>query len=330
MKAMKNLALAACAALTVNIAWTQNLVPNPGFEEVDFCVTKEIIDDNNIEAATGWTFANTGTSNHYHPCHSANVAQFGTPTNFQGYQVPLGGDAYAGIVTMGDTVPFGGTYREYIQVQLTSPLIQGHNYHIGFYCNLSDVSALAADRIGMFLSSDAVSAEGTGHIDAIPQLEHTEFVSDSVEWTEVSGFFVATGGEQFVTIGNFRNAQDTDYNTLDPFDFIPSSYYYIDDVFVVDSTEIPNHVYEQELKVHVFPNPVEGKLFIEGLDEDSKILLFNSRSELVMEMVARKDAMLDTSTLDQGMYILKISNSKGLITRRVIVEKMSELKTVQF
>lgn len=60
--------------------------------------------------------------------HSCNGGYAGVPSNWQGYQVPHTGNAYAGIIVYGEL----DGYREYIGIELTEPTIINQTYHICF------------------------------------------------------------------------------------------------------------------------------------------------------------------------------------------------------
>src|SRR5690606_35185873 len=56
------------------------------------------------------------------------------------------------------------------------------------------------------------------------------FFSDTVAWVEVFDYYMAQGGESYITVGNFFGDGDTDFSPgCTPPMF---SYYYIDDVYV--------------------------------------------------------------------------------------------------
>jgi outer membrane protein OmpA-like peptidoglycan-associated protein len=58
-------------------------------------------------------------------------------------------------------------------------------------------------------------------------------LTDTKNWQCVTGTFVAEGGEQFITIGNFNTAERSGYVEPDSLTrLLPGAYYYIDDIFV--------------------------------------------------------------------------------------------------
>ena len=71
----------------------------------------------------------------------------------------------------------------------------------------------------------------------LPQVEPAfhNFISDTVNWTEIKGIYTANGGENYITIGNFFSYSNTDtlyVGGRNPFD--KDIYYYIDDVSLVE------------------------------------------------------------------------------------------------
>ena len=98
----------------------------------------------------------------------------------------------------------------------------------------------AGQRIGLgaYLSaSPPTNGGGSGPINAIPQVANPlgNILTDTVNWGVIVGTFVAVGGEEFITIGNFYDDSNTvllNTTTGGP-QTIPYPYYWIDNVEVV-------------------------------------------------------------------------------------------------
>jgi hypothetical protein len=203
-----------------------NLVPNPGFETISSCPTSF----SQLSLATPWDVPTTGTSDCYNTCvtgwppfpvPSVPVCPFG-------YQVPHSGNGYAGII-----VRNANDYHEYLEVPLTSPLAGGTTYLVKFYVNLGDTCAWAIDRLGAYFSVGPVGPFGFNTtLNLTPQVESpvNVFLSDTLNWTLVSGTFVASGGEDHMTIGNFHD--DASTNAIPTGNFWPGANYFVDDVSV--------------------------------------------------------------------------------------------------
>lgn len=208
----------------------QNLVPNPGFETYTICPSFL----SEIELATPWISATEATPDYFNSCASTFLID--VPTNFGGYQPSLNGGAYAGCYFKGP--PF---YREYLQVALSEPLEEGTCYHVGFFINLMN-QCCGVNQAGLYISEVAPTSVGTMVLPFEPQITGDGgYYSDTVAWVEISGFYPAQGGEQYITIGNFEGDSETSYDPMCTFSN-PFSYYYIDSVYVIEegpTSELP-------------------------------------------------------------------------------------------
>ena len=61
--------------------------------------------------------------------------------------------------------------------------------------------------------------------------------------------------------------------------------------------------------VNVYPNPVETSLYFSGLNEISRVTLYDLTGKLYLE--ATTNSSLDLSSLKKGIYILKLDNTKS-------------------
>jgi hypothetical protein len=120
--------------------------------------------------------------------------------------MPKHGSAYGGFIAYDDSEE----YREYLQVQLTSPLLAGEEYKVSVWVSLADLSAYAIDSIGIHFRDSAVAESGYAPLPLTPQVVTTPGVplTNTTGWTLVSGRFTADGGEEYMIIGNFLSDQD--------------------------------------------------------------------------------------------------------------------------
>lgn len=216
---------------------TQNLVSNPNFNEYTLCPS--------LPAQTTylehWKAPTDGTPDFFHACSTGGWV--GTPNNYTGSEQPYKDSGYAGLATYYrfflDTV----IHTEYIQTRLKQPLISGELYEVSFMISLCDMSQFTT-HIGVHISSDPISLDSDSSFDIEPTFESTLFHSNSNGWQKVSFCFKALGGEEYLTIGNFRTPAETPKiqirnDTLgDPGWEFQTAYYYIDHVRVVKSFEI--------------------------------------------------------------------------------------------
>lgn len=218
--------------LFITKSYSQNLVPNH-----DFNFHSQCPDDRGLlKRAHPWYSPNYTTTDFSHTCAGANSTT-GIPQNRWGHQAPHSGNGYAGIRTWlqrGNTGT-GINYREYLAVGLTDSLIAGETYLLSFKLSVADKAGFFTDDIGLYVSHDSLPE--TVVIDVEPHLANPQgnFLKEMGSWVELSGNYVAEGGEKFIAIGNFRNDDETtvierDSNSVD--NFLQSTYFYIDDVRV--------------------------------------------------------------------------------------------------
>src|SRR5262245_10909901 len=187
-----------------NAAHGVNLVPNNSFETYTSCPTGF----GQIAVATPWDTPNTGTSDCLNACAPVVFPSVNVPSNEQGFQAALTGVGYAGLIPL-SAAP---DYREYVQAPLTSPLTPGMPYLVKFHVSLADLSLLAIDRIGAYLSVGPVGpVPNYAALPFTPQVESpaNAFLTDATNWTLISGVYVATGGEDHIVIGNFHDDAST-------------------------------------------------------------------------------------------------------------------------
>lgn len=228
----------------LNAQTTDNMVFNPSFEEHLRC--PERIDALGVMTSVeAWWQPTGGSSDYFHPCGGRDC---NVPRNKLGAQAAHSGDAYCGIYCSQEN------YREYLQAELKEPLKAGRRYRISFWVSLADKSPhavatlgalLTADRIGdsawgILMHKEIVALEGdeiqTISTPYTPQMENPSerVLDDAKEWVEVSGEMTASGGERFLTLGNFRSFNHSNVHNRDYANAIlQGAYYYIDDVSVV-------------------------------------------------------------------------------------------------
>jgi outer membrane protein OmpA-like peptidoglycan-associated protein len=212
--------------------WSQNLVPNPGFEEYVKCPGSHMLSRNEF-AIHGWQSPTNGTPDHFHSCSSGEAD---VPVNWAGNSNAHSGKGYAGIYVW----TTGRNYREYLQCELSEPLIAGEKYVLEFYYKLANKSVYAINRMGLMLSQSRVNETQDDVLNRIPVLsieKDTAMTAATGSWEQARMEYVAQGGERYVIIGNFFSNAKTRFTRL-PFRhglnpmLNDKSYYYIDDVLV--------------------------------------------------------------------------------------------------
>lgn len=209
----------------------QNLVLNPGFDAYTVCPTGLSQFNGYVES---WTNPTISSPDYFNACSNPNLN--GVPSNNAGgYQAARSGNAYGGLYAA------SGAYREYMQVKLASPLIIGHKYEVSFYTCLHNKARWATNDLGAYLTTYALSMFGTSLFpgNPIPQVNNVfgNVITDTLNWKQITGNFIAAGGEQYITIGHFNTDALSTYLQVNYGTF--GSYYYIDDVSIIDVTPLP-------------------------------------------------------------------------------------------
>ncbi len=289
-----------------------NLVKNPGFEDTLQCVGG----NSQFQGfAANWR----GTAGDYFNsnCQGYLVE---VPYNVFGYQFPRTGTAYAGIYcTVVDTYYVHENVRDYIQGELTSPLLAGKYYCVSFYANQPNIERYATP-IGYYFSLDSL-AFNQYCLSVQPDYMDTSLLllSDTLNWTLVTDTFLANGGEKYLTIGNFWN--DTTSPILDVYPTAPASnqgsYYFIDDVSVMDCGWSGIASLENPYEINLFPNPSHGNMQLNGnFPFYSQLHVYNLLGEEVTEPVtipkgSQKIPIL--LNLAAGIYTYRIDSESQIL-----------------
>jgi len=221
----------------------ENLVNNPSFEEFNIC-PKGIVGKPEKKLIPYWDVPSKGTPDYFNSCCDGEA---GVPKNFAGKINARTGNAYCGIILRQNftrdnkiTGEKPVIYREYIQAELKTELVQGKKYRIRFYiCNSSN-SRFAVDAIGACITTEKVRINNKEVLDLIPVVENSSghFLSNQHCWVVVEGIYQAQGGEKYLTIGNFYNNYSTNYIMQNGNSKFNYAYYYIDDVSVYEVEEM--------------------------------------------------------------------------------------------
>ncbi|HSH66244.1 MAG TPA: gliding motility-associated C-terminal domain-containing protein [Bacteroidia bacterium] len=212
-----------------------NLVPNFSFENNSACPTGP----DQLANTTDWYSCNAESPDYFNSCQLVPFS-YGIPFTLNGYQQARTGQAFAGIHVFGETP---SPRREYLQVKLNDVLKTDTDYKVTFYVNLANNSSVSITQLGAYFSTNAVSDTGSLPLPFTPQILSPagNYLTDTASWIQISGTYTASGGEQFITIGNFKDDNTTD--TLQLTNAPILSYYFIDDISVTQfdsSPEAPN------------------------------------------------------------------------------------------
>ena len=307
--------------LNIN-ARAQNLVRNGSFEDTDACpvgLDELVFCDYWLPFGT-----NHPSPDYFHSCSSPH--RMGIPNNAFGHQYAKSGQAYAGLIAYltidqenKKNWDLSNNHREFIQTFLTYPLQEGKTYYAEFYVSLVEDCDYAIANLGLLLTKETpeLTWPKIQFEYFEPQIRHDRntVIDDNKSWTKISGTFVAKGGENVLTIGNFDNDQRTrvkknkasKLNNIFRKKFLPKiAYYYIDDVKVlpVDSLdEIPDTtpaiVHKEPLNDEYF-----GMMSVGDKIQLSNIYFEFDKATLLAESFFELNKLYDLLHENQEMEIL--------------------------
>lgn len=216
----------------------QNLIQNYSFEEYLICPENFTAWQANYDFIPQWSYPTKGTPDYFNSCSKLEA---GVPKNFAGFAEAKTGKAYVGIVLLG-TQP---DYREYIQAEITTPLVAGQKYCVSFSYMLAAKSQFTVNQLGLAFSAGKIKQEIQTNLNLKPHVAYnsSNYLKSNFQWDSICGVYTATGGERFIIIGNLENTANT--RAKDVPDVHPRftgkkkeyCYVYIDDVVVRPITE---------------------------------------------------------------------------------------------
>jgi|AntAceMinimDraft_17_1070374.scaffolds.fasta_scaffold22957_2 hypothetical protein len=298
-------------------AFSQNLVPNPSFEDTICCPHYEC----QVSCAMGWN-TYSATPDYCNSCDSP--PNYSVPHNGAGFQYAATGDAYCAFYTYCWVFD---NYREYIGTQLINPLVTGKKYYVSFKVSLADEVYCGTNNIGVLFST-------VPHIDTLPydtisgpinNFAHIYcplVITEKNNWVNISGSFFADSSYKYVILGNFFSDDNTIISTLN----YCNAYYFVDDICVSEDsstcdiqTDIVRYKYN---KINIYPNPTKDKLFIENYS--SKEFIFNIYNHFGVKVKNGKSyhhsyTEIDLSNLQSGIYYIQCFINNNLLTKKFIL-----------
>lgn len=146
------------------------------------------------------------------------------------------GDAMAGIVVHGGRKE----YREYITGELSAPLEAGKTYDFSMALALSGFSGEMINEFGIcFTGQRVLDKKRSGALENLPQLiiDSTSQEKLNGKWLVFHEIYTATGGEKYITIGNFHTDRKTGFRKVNAGKGTPYAYYYLDDISLTPQQE---------------------------------------------------------------------------------------------
>jgi hypothetical protein len=206
-----------------------NLVPNYSFEQYTICPTGD-----RSHMPDFWYKPDRGGGAYFNACSTNGIT--GVPVNIAGnigFQHARTGQAYMGLFFLNGP---NSNSRNYVQIKLIDSLKKNKCYYAEFFVNLINSERLACNNQSILFTNNPIYVDTANFLlilPANPQIQNPFIVTDTLHWVKIAGVFTAQGGEQYLTIGNFKTDIQTSYSTVYPSGVRNSAGYYIEDVTVV-------------------------------------------------------------------------------------------------
>ena len=312
----------------VSVSHGQNLVPNPSFENYINCPNGS----SQIDSCQLWFEPSTGTPDYFNSCFTFTqpwTSNVDIPQNFMGYQVAKSGTAYTGLL-MTDNVTWNGNYREYIGVKLNASLVSGTKYYFSCWISLADSSRYAiGSGLGVYFSNDSIYQSNFDTINVVPNIINPSgnFIVSKSNWVPFQGTYIASGGENYLYLGNFD-----DYSVLDTL-FVNNGggvannnlpYYYLDDVCLsLDSSLcfIPTSVNYKfnNNEFSIYPNPSSGVFKVYNKEIIENYSVYSAVGKMITTKNSNsKSLRIDLSDYPSGVYIINLEINSKIIRKRLI------------
>lgn len=308
-------------ASTAKQSFSQNLVPNPSFENYLQCPDTFLTTDINNYVSDWQTFRDN--PDYYNACASTHPS-VNVPQNLNGYQQAATGVGYCGFYTYHFSAP---NLREFIGVQLNSALVKGYKYQVAFKVSLIDSANYACNKIGVLFSTIFFHESNPfGTLNNFAHLCGTSTVADKINWTTISGSFVSDSAYKYIVIGDFFDDSHMVHSKVDSTNGYDYAYYFVDDISVIsDST---NGITEPEFEnsISLSPNPATNQIIIESKQfTKGEIEIFDVMGKKVigerLSVSGKKE--IDVSFFEKGIYFLKVTIGENL--SHVAVKKFVKL-----
>ncbi|MFM2224860.1 MAG: hypothetical protein RJA07_1062 [Bacteroidota bacterium] len=282
----------------------QNLVLNPSFEDISSCSLIAGSFNNNI--ILNWDSPSFGTPDYYNKCNDTTLQKaFSVPLNIDGFQYPINGNGYGGIMYDGG----GRGTREYLQGRFLSLLTIGDKYKIWYYV-VSAMDGYFGNNFGAGFASYHVNQPNNylNITNITPKINYAQVISDTLNWTKVEGTFIADSAYQYIIIGNFFD----DLHTISS----GQTFFYIDDVHVELLQHNANGSGGVQGGVVVYPNPASSVISIRSLV--GSIASFEITDVLGRVCTTppfkrgKEDLLIDVSALPSSLYFIKTIDENGV------------------
>lgn len=300
----------------------QNLAPNPSFELTDSCPASAGFNDG---ARPLYWHRWDQSPEYFHAC-AGDVggidSLWDVPQNGFTWQYAHDGDAYVGmgLYTVDD-------FRELVGAPLIEPLVVGQTYYVSFWVNLATEGSYywlrwACNNQGvLFTMNEHLWSGQTGSAPEFAprnyaHVNNPTIITDTANWTLVSGSFVADSAYRYIVLGNFFNdaLTDTVHFTPGP----SAAAYYLYDAICVSPTpgECPTATGLPEPGQATLEVRVGGGgqwLQVDGADTGGNGWVYDAGGRLVAQFSLNASTTQPIGHWPEGVYVLRVQGRTGSV-----------------
>jgi outer membrane protein OmpA-like peptidoglycan-associated protein len=167
-------------------------------------------------------------------------------------------------------------YSEYIQGQLIKPLTKGQKYCLKVSIALASYSGFSVNRLAFHLSTKPIKIHAGNESTYIPQVILSTSKVDNKLFITICDFFIAKGGEQFITIGRFARAESLEIISRKD---MPKTNFGIDlsAYYLIDKVELNEIQDNKECSCNNITVPIDT---IKQVEKPNTLLLENDLTKL--------------------------------------------------
>jgi hypothetical protein len=303
----------------------QNLIFNGDFENFSTCPNQI----SQLFYANGWFQPHKYPGNNnvnvycstdfFYQCADSQ-SYVSVPKNYMGFQLAHSGSGYIGAAIF---TPYsaGNGDREYAETKLTQTLIAGKKYNLNYYVSLANKCLYSITKFDAYFSNDSLlfTSSNRMNIPVTPQIQYNGRINDTLNWVGISGSYVAIGGENYLTLGNFHDVAFCDslknlYSAIHN-----EAYYFYDNISLVEDT-ITGIEELEDLNFEIFPNPSNIILQLKSLQLRKQVKVCNVYGSAVLNRSCNSYLeTIDVSNLENGVYFVECKFGNGMKQRKKIV-----------
>ncbi|MBI5539475.1 MAG: T9SS type A sorting domain-containing protein [Bacteroidia bacterium] len=305
-------------------SFSQNIVINPSFEDNLTCP----YDAGLMYLCNHWNSFRE-TPDYFNTCSSNQIIM--PPNNYAGFQFPHTGSAYSGMYS---AYLLASNAREYIGSNLISTLIIGQKYYVSLFINLggevnSYMTTVAINKMGVKFSTVPYSWGAPVPITNSAHVYTDSIITDTINWTKISGSFVADSAYNYIMIGNFFDDSNTEYILIDKDGIM--AYYFIDDVCVTTDSLFNenwtgiNALYENKNEtITIYPNPCFNELNLKFNKEPNAIntlsIIDITGKTILQTKTTENEFVFNTEKLAKGLYLVKQESGDNVLLTKFTKE----------